>query len=623
VKLRRLASVLRQESLPVLIGEAAWRSVRAIRKQLFRLNGPGPCRVRFHPIGYFESQAGSTSGLGREATLAYADAVLRGEYPLMGYGCPRLGVAPDWHCDWVSRKSWPLEPSEEIQIVRHDGSDVKAPWELSRLQFAPIVAKAWALTGESKYRDSLKSLLTHWIVNNPLSKGVNWSIAMEAALRGISLCLTMELLWPFSKPEEPWLGQMTAVLWQHLRFIEAHSEFSFRLRSNHYLSNIAGLATLSAYLRGPGMRRRLNRYAPAVRREILRQTYADGGNREASTGYHLLVAQMGLHSFAVQQRSGCARAPEFEARLRLMFAWVAALADDAGKLPHLGDCDNGRVELLPDDVVQAMQPACHSLCTSSLYAHATHLLQLPATGGQPLVMLRESGVAVLRAGDAAVVFSAMPNGLGGKGSHTHCDKLSVVFRLGANEVFCDAGSRCYTRSAELRNLERSTKAHNTLVIDEMDQNTIPSDPRMLFQCGNEAAVSKIAIMEGVGMAVRASHEGYARLGIRHQRTVELKERSLLLTDEVSGTGQHLLDLRFVLGPEWHASSEMMNGATVRCEIAGPRKLTLVCEAGSGLALSIQPAEVSRAYGAVIPASCILIRTTASLPAGIRTRVEWE
>ncbi len=73
---------------------------------------------------------------------------------------------------------------------------------------------------------------------------------------------------------------------------------------------------------------------------------ADGGDCEASTGYHVLVAQMFLHSLVVQQRSGCVIAPEFEARLRLMFEWIASLADDAWKLPHLGDCDNGRVELL-------------------------------------------------------------------------------------------------------------------------------------------------------------------------------------------------------------------------------------------------------------------------------------
>jgi hypothetical protein len=93
---------------------------------------------------------------------------------------------------------------------------------------------------------------------------------------------------------------MTASLWRHLRFIETHSEFSFLVRSNHYLSNIVGLTTLSAYLQGPGMLRRRQRYARAVNREILLQTYPDGGDCEASTGYHVLVAQMFLHSFVVQ-----------------------------------------------------------------------------------------------------------------------------------------------------------------------------------------------------------------------------------------------------------------------------------------------------------------------------------
>jgi uncharacterized heparinase superfamily protein len=146
---------------------------------------------------------------------------------------------------------------------------------------------------------------------------------------------------------------------------------------------------------------------------------------------------------------------------------------------------------------------------------------------------------------------------------------------------------------------------------------------MLFRCGNQAAVSDITIMEGSGNSVQASHEGYASFGIGHQRTVQLKEQSLQLTDEVSGTGEHALDVRFVLGPEWQVSSEMMSGETVVCEIAGPLRLILVCEAGSGLALSVQPAEISREYGAATPTSCILIRTTASLPASIRTRVNWE
>ncbi len=629
MKLRRLARALREDGLPTLVGEAAWRVIRSMRRSRFKITVPGDaCPVHFHPLGYFRLQKQLISEEARESLLGYADEILRGEFPLLGYGRPHLGTNPDWQCDWVSGKRWPLEASEKLRIVGHDGSDVKVPWELSRLQFAPIVAKAFVLTGDLRYREFLQALLADWIVNNPVGKGVNWTIAMEAALRGISLCLTMDLLWPCSEQEKPWLDQMTAFLWQHLRFIEAHSEFSFRLRSNHYLSNLAGLTTLSAYLRGPGQQRRLRKYNRAVQREILLQTYADGGDREASTGYHVLVAQMGLHCFMVQQRSGCTIAPAFEARLRGMFAWMTALADDAGKLPHLGDCDNGRVELIPEDIAQAAQPACqrHSLRTGSLYALASHLLQLPTGAGErarPISLLRDSGLAVLRAGDASVVFSAMPNGLGGKGSHTHCDKLSVVLRLGVNEVICDSGSRCYTRSADRRNFDRSTRAHNTLVIDGADQNTISSDPQMLFQCGNEAAVSDITITVGDEISARASHTGYARLGIGHQRTVQLSEECLLITDEVSGAAEHTLDLRFVLGPEWRASSEATSGETVSCSIAGPRRLTLVCETESHLALSILPAEISREYGAGLAASCILIHTTACLPAKLRTRVRWD
>ena len=217
----------------------------------------------------------------------------------------------------------------------------------------------------------------------------------------------------------------------------------------------------------------------------------------------------------------------------------------------------------------------------------------------------------------------MPNGLRGKGSHTHCDKLSIVFRLGAEEVFCDGGSRCYTRSAELRNLDRSTRAHNTLMVDGADQNNLPSDPGLLFQSGNEAIVSRIALSESDEMSVRASHQGYSRFGIEHQRTVQLTQRLLLVLDELSGTDKHLLELRYILGPEWHVSSDEKSGRTVRCVIEGPRRLSLECEAASPLSLSILPAEISREYGAFLPASCIRIQTAVMLPAKVQTRVQWD
>jgi len=618
MSVHRLTRTLRDNSLPALMAEAGWRGIRSLRRASFHADLKNASPVRFQPIGFYSS----LKNPGSDAIIAYAGSVLRGEYPLLGYGSPNLGTSPDWQCDWVSGKSWPLDDSRKLTVVRHDGSDVKAPWELSRLQWGPVVARAWALTGETKYRDALRSLLTDWIQRNPVGKGVNWTVAMEAALRAISICLTMELLWPFAEHEQAWLNQVTASLWQHLGFIEAHSEFSFLLRSNHYLSNIVGLTTLSAYLRGPGMPQRFRKYAQAVQREILLQTYPDGGDREASTGYHVLVAQMFLHSLIVQRRCQAKIAPGFESRLRRMFAWMAGLADEDWRLPLLGDCDNGRVELLCEDIAQAPLPACrrHSLRIGSLCALASDLVEMNVRKDEPAALMSDSGIAVLRSGEASVIFFAMPNGLDGKGSHTHCDKLSLIFRLGPLEVFCDSGSRCYTRSAKLRNLDRSTAAHNTLSIDGEDQNLLPSDPQFLFQCGNDASVSPITIS---GSGMEASHRGYGRLGIEHRRRVELGERSLLVLDELSGAGEHLLDLRFILGPEWRADSEMMSGRAVSCVIAGPRQLSLECETVDQLALSILPVEVSREYGSTVPGSCIRIQSRINLPAKLQTRVQWN
>jgi hypothetical protein len=111
--------------------------------------------------------------------------------------------------------------------------------------------------------------------------------------------------------------------------------------------------------------------------------------------------------------------------------------------------------------------------------------------------------------------------------------------------------------------------------------------------------------------------------VEHHRTVRLEERSLRLTDELRGTGKHLLALRFILGPEWRVSSEMPTGGTVSCLIEGPHRIVLQCEAESALTLSLTSAEISREYGAELPATCIQIRTTALLPAKLQTEVQWN
>jgi hypothetical protein len=97
----------------------------------------------------------------------------------------------------------------------------------------------------------------------------------------------------------------------------------------------------------------------------------------------------------------------------------------------------------------------------------------------------------------------------------------------------------------------------------------------------------------------------------------------LIMDELRGAGEHLLDLQYILGPGWRASSEMMSGTKVSCVITGPRRLSLQCESESLLTLGLTSAEISREYGAALPVCCIRIQTTAGLPATLQTRVQWD
>jgi hypothetical protein len=164
-------------------------------------------------------------------------------------GSPSLATVPG---SWAASRSGTLISSPDLSGhpvpvkdhdgIRFDGSDIKVPHELSRLQFLPVLGKAYVLTRDERYRQNAKRLLSHWIEQNPVGTGVNWSIAMEAALRATSICFLLNLISPLRPDEEGWLATVTRCLWHHLLYIEAHIEFSHLISSNHYLSNVAGCA---------------------------------------------------------------------------------------------------------------------------------------------------------------------------------------------------------------------------------------------------------------------------------------------------------------------------------------------------------------------------------------------
>ncbi len=439
----RLKRILKRKSPFLIAREVVWRAQREWnrRRILGRLDRPG--HVKFRNVPYFSPDLQSLSEHSRALIVAFADEIRAGRYPFLGYGTAELGTRPKWNLDFISGAEWSYVQCECRECIRHDGSDVKVPYELSRLQFLPILGKAHVITDDDSYRRAAKDLLSHWIQANPVPLGVKWTIAMEAALRAMSICFLLNLLSPFRGEEQAWLATVTRSLAQHLLYIEANIEFSHLLTSNHYLSDVVGLYCLSVFLDGEGMAARRREYRRRIEAEMSKQVYEDGGDYEASAGYQVLVTQLFTTALLLMRTDrSTPAAPAFVERLRMMFRHLNTVASRSGELPQVGDCDDGRTELQVDDLQQmVLCPVAerNSLRVSHLLGLGQRLFGEGAGSGDdaawygltdatpilysesriqpdsacPIKVLPKSGIGVLQNGSAELLFFAIPNGIFG------------------------------------------------------------------------------------------------------------------------------------------------------------------------------------------------------------------
>jgi hypothetical protein len=162
----------------------------------------------------------------------------------------------------------------------------------------------------------------------------------------------------------------------------------------------------------------------------------------------------------------------------------------------------------------------------------------PRPAGQSSVLLDDAGVAVLRAGDAWLCLSTGPNGQGGTGGHAHNDKNSVELSFGPVDLLVDRGTFVYARDPAERNARRGTAGHSTVQVDGAEQNRIV--PGRLFALPDtaRARARSLEAHEGFETAI-GEHVGYARIGVEvHRRKVALRQDAAVLTDELSGSGEH-------------------------------------------------------------------------------------
>ena len=506
----------------------------------------------------------------------------------------------DWHIDFKSGYRWDNKIwYKKIKYGYLPGIDIKIPWELSRASHFTTLGQAYWLTSDEKYTKEFICQVIDWIESNPVKFGVNWACTMDTAIRACNWILSFSFFKNSPLINKEFIPKFSKCLYLHGVHIKNNLEKGiFRIKNNHYISDIAGLLYIGLFFNFTRFGNKWLEFAiKELRNEINFQVYEDGTNFEASSFYHRLATELFFYPMFFTIRcfakfNGCnyvelaeeSFGNNYITQVKKMFNVLLNLSDLNGYIPQIGDNDNGKLHIFSSGEIRNMKYliTAAEIFYGGLLSDSFKIKEFDFNqsalwlygkyGKEVLGKLNESSLKNLKGtsfknsgwyflknnDEKKEIFSSIailcgPNGQKNKGGHAHNDKLSFSLNINGSNIFSDPGTYIYTPSVSLRNDFRSTNFHNTVCIDNAEQNRFITGNQFILADDSKAKVNKF-IENNEYYFFSGEHYGYTRLNspIIHERQFifEKKNSSLLIKDIFKGSeGYHVYSFIFFLNPD--------------------------------------------------------------------------
>ncbi len=575
------------------------RPSAAMRAHIARWRGPEPF--------YFDRELLATPV---SRTLRdEAEAICAGKRCVLGLGWIEL-PRNRWHYEPRANGYWPRVDAGRVVALAPPHFDPRVTWELNRGHEWVVLARCYAATRERTFLLELQAQLASWRAANPLGTGINWTSAMEAAIRIHSL------VWcaGFLRGSGRVLATLAEMIHEHTIFVSDHGSY-FSSANNHLLVELSALIVAALALGGE----LAGFYAPALARlhvELDRQVFPDGVNAEMATHYHVFVLEA-LLLVAYLQRAYGRLSRELATVIERMADYLAAIRCDDGTLLQQGDNDDG--------CILALLRTCHA---DQLLAAAAALRtggreEAPSlegafwiTGGAPAPRIEprpprsrhfaHGGQVVLRSRRLLVTLDAGPFGFGSLAAHAHCDALAISIAVDGQRLVVDRGTYRYNGDRGERDRFRMTAAHNTAQIGTLEQ----ASPAGAFLWSRQPTcrVQRCDLTRD-GDVVQASHDGFP--GWSYCRTLLHRDGVLAIIDELVGDRTEHVISRCHFAPELEIT--LLSDAMFRVERGGSPLAWLV--SGATFARVVETPH-SDTYGASTPAPTVELSATTERPLAI-------
>ncbi|WP_345843822.1 alginate lyase family protein [Shewanella algae] len=413
----------------------------------------------------------------------------------------------------------------------------------------------------------LNSIIGKWIDENPPIEGNGWE-AYPLSLRIVNwIKYFHEIVVPY---------HFEASLYLQTRVLEQKLEY--HLLGNHLFANAKALVFSGCYFNDEIAKTWLNKGLKIVDVQINEQVLNDGGNFELSPMYHniMLLDMLDLYNLsnAYDVTELNVRKEHWKSIIIKMLQWSRSMSHPDGEISFFND---------------AAFNVAPKTCDLNKYKTSLGIIEenevdnIQEVTGLHLIDLPDSGYKIVESSSYKFIIDVADIGASYIPGHGHADVLSFEASFFGNRVFVNTGTSVYKESGQ-RSYERSTEAHNTVVVNDKSSSEVWAG----FRVAKRAYPKSINSVVGDNkVAISASHDGYSHMKGRpkHFRYWEFNSNFVVIVDKVEGTFETAIGFLHL-----HPSVDII----YHCE----SKLKLMLQSGSILSLEFDTEiEIVNAYWA--------------------------
>ncbi len=478
-----------------------------------------------HGFALPQQPAETLSPAARQQAIQLADEVVDGQFRMYGADPAPIRLDPGkplahWtkhHSDW------------------HNGADIKDTWEPARFGWAFTLGRAYHLTRDERYPAAFLRHFYDFQTANPAHLGPNWASAQEVAFRIIAFTFSLSCYEGSASISPSDRRSILESVVIHARRIPPTLLYARAQNNNHLLLEAAGLITAARLLPAHADAARWMRMGIKwFNRALHRQIDDDGEYVQHSTNYHRLMLQAALWIHALETPQEPLLSRQSLDRLKKAVEWLANRFDTlSGGVSNLGHNDGAL--LLPlsgsefGDYRPTLQAASLAFCgapalPSGAWDELPHWLGLTCKAPlHPIPPGRERiGDQRTWASLRSVHYTTRP---------AHADLLHVDLWHSGTPILLDAGSYRYTAPEPWQNALSGAAVHNTITINGTEP-MLRAGKFLWLERAQARVITKTP------EEITAQHNGYAKIGLLHQRSLSRPTSDLFLVrDQLIPTGQ--------------------------------------------------------------------------------------